>query len=135
MTTENKADWIDKLIRDLCEMPDRTSPEGDPDAIVATPIEIRAVIESNLPFRVTDVERQAIGSLLTLAKVTLIAMDDSEEMSSGKALLESNHAKAIGTALDSLSELPDDRPGYVMSEVAKAAWALRNLMLNNLLTD
>lgn len=45
-------DWIGKAIRDLCELPDRTSPEDDPEAIVATPCEIRAVIEANLPHQI-----------------------------------------------------------------------------------
>ena len=44
-------DWIDKAIRDLCELPDRSSQEDDPEAIVATPSEIRAAIEANLPTR------------------------------------------------------------------------------------
>ena len=47
-------DWIDKAIRDLCEMPDRSSPEDDPEAIVATPSEIRAAIEANLPTRLEN---------------------------------------------------------------------------------
>ena len=47
-------DWIDKAIRDLCELPDRSSPEDDPEAIVATPSEIRAAIEANLPTRLEN---------------------------------------------------------------------------------
>ena len=39
-------DWIDKAIRDLCELPDRSSQEDDPEAIVATPSEIRAASRS-----------------------------------------------------------------------------------------
>ena len=42
-------DWIDKAIRDLCELPDRSSPADDPEAVVATPSEIRAAIEANRP--------------------------------------------------------------------------------------
>ncbi|TXT39206.1 MAG: hypothetical protein FD135_2356 [Comamonadaceae bacterium] len=48
-------DWIDLVIRDLCELPDRSSPVDDPDAIVATPAEIRAAIEVRMP---ADMERQ-----------------------------------------------------------------------------
>ena len=47
-------DWIDKTIRDMCELPDRSSPEDDPEAIVATPSEIRAAIEANLPTRLEN---------------------------------------------------------------------------------
>lgn len=42
-------DWIDYVIRDLCELPDRSSPEGDPDVIVATVREMRACIVAHAP--------------------------------------------------------------------------------------
>ena len=123
-------DWIDKAIRGLCELPDRSSPEGDPDAVVATPSEIRAAIESNMPSGITDLQRQAIGGLLALAGATFFALDDSEELSDGKVLIEQQHMAEMSAALDALYALPDDQPGYVMNETAKAAWALRDLTPN-----
>lgn len=123
-------DWIDKAIRDLCELPDRSSPEDDPEAIVATPGEIRAAIEANMPAGVTDRQRTAIDGLLALAGATFFALDDSEELSDGKVLIEPQHMAEMSAALDALDELPDDQPGYVMNETAKAAWALRDLTPN-----
>jgi len=122
-----KMDWIDKAIRDLCELPDRDSPEDYHAAIVATPIEIRAAIEANMPSVVTDLQRTAIDGLLSLARAAFFAMDDGEQLSDGKMLVEREHADAMSDALDALGELPDDQPGYVMNETAKAAWALRDL--------
>lgn len=123
-------DWIDKVIRELCELPDRTSPEDDPDAIVATPSEIRAAIENNIPSKITDLQRQAIGGLLELAGATFFALDDSEELPDGNVLIEPQHMAEMSAALDALDELPDDQPGYAMNETAKAAWALRDLTPN-----
>jgi Lar family restriction alleviation protein len=34
-------EWIDTFLRNVCELPDRNSPEGEPDAIVATLKELR----------------------------------------------------------------------------------------------
>lgn len=42
-------DWIDLLIRDLCEIPDRNSPDDQPEMLVVTASEIRAVIEIRCP--------------------------------------------------------------------------------------
>lgn len=124
---ENEIDWIDKAIRDLCE----SIPEDDPDAIVSTPSEIRAAIESNIPSGLTDLQRQALEGLLALARASYHAVDDGQVLSpAGSVVIEPNAAEALSLALDRLEELPDDQPGYTMSGPAKAAWALRDLMLN-----
>jgi hypothetical protein len=34
-------EWFDAFLTNVCEMPDRNSPEGEPDAIVATLQELR----------------------------------------------------------------------------------------------
>lgn len=123
-------DWIDKAIRDLCELPDRSSPEDDPDAILATPSEMRAAIEANMPAGITGLQRKAVDGLLALAGATFFAMDDGEQQDDGSVNIERQHADAMSAALDALDELPDDQPGYVMNETAKAAWALRDLTPN-----
>ena len=38
-------DWFDDFYLMLCELPDRTSPEDDPEAIVASREELRTCIE------------------------------------------------------------------------------------------
>lgn len=44
-----KTDWIDDVIQDLCELPDRTSPIDQPELILCSSSEIRQSIEANLP--------------------------------------------------------------------------------------
>ena len=42
-------DWITFAIRDLCEIPDRDSPDDHPEWIIVTDLEIRTAIERNIP--------------------------------------------------------------------------------------
>lgn len=43
-----KPDWIDMVIRDLCEIPGRDSPDYDPEIMLVTSDEIRKAIEYNI---------------------------------------------------------------------------------------
>lgn len=124
-------DWIDKAIRDLCELPDRSSPEDDPEAIVATPSEIRAAIEANIPRGINALQRAAIGGLLAVASAAYSALEDSESFDDGKVLVESERVTEMSNALDMLQDLPDDKPGYTLGEPALAEWALRDLLTPN----
>lgn len=72
-----------------------------------------------------------IRLLLRVAKTAFLAADDSEEIMTD----DGREYRIIGPdfdelsdALDALEELPGDRPGYVMSGPAKAAWALRDII-------
>lgn len=47
--TVRSPDWIDFAIRDLCEIPNRDSPEDFPEAMIVTPAEVRQMIERHLP--------------------------------------------------------------------------------------
>jgi len=127
-------DWIDHVIRDLCELPDRSSPQDDPEAIVATHGEIRAAIEANMPHGITTLQRQAIGGLFAVADAAYFALEDCEEVAGGPDVeyrIEANHYIDLCAALDALEELPDDKPGYTLSEPARAEWALRDLLTPN----
>jgi hypothetical protein len=44
----NEIEFGSILIEQMCELPDRNSPEDEPDAIVATPAEVRGCIERAL---------------------------------------------------------------------------------------
>jgi len=52
-------DTIDYLIRDLCEIPDRNSPDDQPEMLLVTAAEIRTAIERWIPAMPTtkDAER------------------------------------------------------------------------------
>jgi len=39
--------WIDDVVRDLCELPDRNSPDDHPEMMLVTPDEIREAIQKN----------------------------------------------------------------------------------------
>ena len=52
------SDWIDFVVRDLCEIPDRDSPENAPEMIMASAEEIRAAIQNRANQRIADLERQ-----------------------------------------------------------------------------
>lgn len=41
--------WIDKILREVAELPDRNSPEDNPDAMLVTAAELRHIIEAHSP--------------------------------------------------------------------------------------
>lgn len=41
--------WIDDVVQDICELPDRDSPEGRPDLMLVTATELRDIIERHCP--------------------------------------------------------------------------------------
>jgi hypothetical protein len=43
------TDWIANVQRDICELPDRASPEGQPNMCLVTMAELRQIIEKHLP--------------------------------------------------------------------------------------
>lgn len=73
---------------------------------------------------------KVVASLVKVAQAAFHVADDSEEIMTD----DGREHRIIGMdfdelsdALDTLDELPDDRPGYVMNGPAKAEWALRHL--------
>ena len=48
-STEKRIDWIGEVIRDICEIPDRTSPDDFPEAMLVTIPELRTIIERHAP--------------------------------------------------------------------------------------
>ena len=51
-------DWLDFLIRDLCEIPDRNSPEDQPQMLLVTAEEIRAAFDRHIPQRIAALETE-----------------------------------------------------------------------------
>jgi hypothetical protein len=41
--------WIDKVLKEVAELPDRNSPEDNPDAMLVTAAELRQIIEAHSP--------------------------------------------------------------------------------------
>lgn len=113
---------IDNVIREVAELPDRTSPEDWPEAMLVTPDELRAILE-----REEAEARSIIVMLIAVARAAFHAADDSEEMEGENGRehsVSANDFDALCNALDALDELPDDKPGYTLSGPARAEWAL-----------
>ena len=56
-------DWIDDVIRDVSEFPDRDSPADWPDAMLVTAAELRLVIERHCPMpKITSPDTGLAGS-------------------------------------------------------------------------
>lgn len=76
----------------------------------------------------TERETVTIKNLIELAGALYYALDDSEELPDGTGIqVPQDHSDLLALGLACLDELPDDKPGFVMTSVAKAAWALRRL--------
>ena len=43
------AQWVDRIIRAVADLPDRTSPEDDPTTILVSEGELRDILWGNLP--------------------------------------------------------------------------------------
>lgn len=50
------AAWIDDVLRDVAELPDRSSPEDEPDMMLVTADELRLIIEQHAPPAATAAE-------------------------------------------------------------------------------
>ncbi len=90
-------------------------------------LEDRAAL-ANAPVALNDLERKAVAGLLAVARAAFNVADDAEDdgdhIKVGRA-----DAEALGAALDTLDELPDDQPGYAMGPSNKAEWALRRVLV------
>ena len=80
---------------------------------------------------ITPTERVTIHTLISLARLTYLALDDSEEFvdDDGRCHRISGQAfDDVEATLETLDELPDDKPGITLSPGGKAWWALRGLL-------
>lgn len=80
---------------------------------------------------ITPTERVTIHTLISLARLTYLALDDSEEFvdDDGRCHRISGQAfDDVEATLETLDELPDDKPGVTLSPGGKAWWALRGLL-------
>lgn len=73
-------------------------------------------------------EQAVIKELLSLAGALYSALDDSEEIDGGNYVIDAKNIQRLLEIVEELDSLPDDRPGYIMSYPAKAAWALRRIL-------
>lgn len=73
------SELIERIIRDVAELPDRTSPPDWPDAMLVTCDELRSIIEPQLAEALTALQKAYDGLLLTrtddVNDITLLTMD------------------------------------------------------------
>lgn len=80
---------------------------------------------------ITPTEQVTIHTLISLARLTYLALDDSEEFvdDDGRCHRISGQAfDDVEATLETLDELPDDKPGVTLLPGGKAWWALRGLL-------
>ncbi len=81
------------------------------------------------PVSLSETERTAIAGLIAVARAAFSVADDAEDDGAAYQVKVSRaDVDALGEALDTLDELPDDQPGYSMGPSNKAEWALRRLL-------
>lgn len=77
-----------------------------------------------------DGVREAIIALLAVARAAYDLADNSEitglRAADEVVTIQTSDFHKLDQAINRLDDLPDDQPGYVMSPVAKAEWALRS---------
>ncbi|WP_175836996.1 hypothetical protein [Burkholderia anthina] len=74
---------------------------------------------------------ETIDAMIELTRVTLIALDDSEEQEGPDGCqhaINSANFDEINNALERLEGLPDDKPGETLNAAGKARWALRAIL-------
>lgn len=52
-TSHVETDWISNVIRDVSELPDRSSPDDEPDMMLVTAAELRSILETHAPQQAT----------------------------------------------------------------------------------
>lgn len=101
-----------------------------PDTVTINGIECNAPAAGARP-SITPTERVTIHTLISLARLTYLALDDSEEFVDDYGRCHRISGQAfddVEATLETLDELPDDKPGVTLSPGGKAWWALRGLL-------
>lgn len=87
-------EWIDNVLRDVAELPDRNSPEDWPDAMLVTGAELRQIIVTHAPAepvnaRLLDALKQAHVALIGYLPEHSNAVTNAA-IESARAVLELN---------------------------------------------
>jgi hypothetical protein len=72
--------------------------------------------------------KKIVRALIDVARKAYTAADDSEDDGTDTIKMPRAEYKELCDALEVLDQLPDDKPGVVMTGPARAEWALRGLL-------
>jgi hypothetical protein len=103
-------EWIDNVLRDVAELPDRNSPEDWPEAMLVTGDELRQIIVTHAPAEPVNARLLAALKRLSFCAQTTggVAGRDDELCSAIEA-----SAKAIARAESTLAEPKPDADGWI----------------------
>lgn len=79
--------------------------------------------------QIVERSQPIVGLLLNALRCAWIMADDAE-VRRKVARVDIDDFEKFSDAIEALEELPDDRPGYTMTPVGRAEWALRELLGN-----
>lgn len=114
-------EWALRRIRTSLDTGDKyEAAQAALDAAKAAPV-------ASAPVAMSETERSALTGLIAVARAAFNVADDAED-DGDQIKVDRADADALGAALDTLEELPDDQPGYAMGPSNKAEWALRRLL-------
>ena len=107
-------EWIDNVLRDVAELPDRNSPEDWPEAMLVTGAELRQIIVANAPAEPVNARLlEALKRLSFCAQTTGGVAGRDDELCSA---IEAS-AKAIAEA-----EAKQAGPARLTDEVIERLW-------------
>ena len=101
------------------------------EELIRRAFNVRPTEQPSARVELSDEQRNVIELLISLARETFMALEDSEERQGDDGrihVIDSINFDAVSDALDRLEELPDDRPGYTLNAPGKAEWALRVIL-------
>lgn len=125
-------DWISFAIRDLCELPDRNSPEDFPEGIVVTADEIREAIIYHMPSPAAEIGRTLIDAATPTAPTDAGEGTPECAFEAGEVDADDMVVSVMdyNAALRQVEELKRERDGWESdhSHVASALTALQRTM-------
>lgn len=103
-------DWIDEVVRDVAELPDRTSPDGQPEMMLVSAEELRSILAAN----------SEIAHVRTLATDAYAAWDGDNAPRVGKllrAILDSDFRRIYRPDLHLRSNAGNNLPPHSGGQV------------------
>lgn len=76
-TSHVETDWISNVIRDVSELPDRSSPDDEPDMMLVTAAELRSILETHAPQQATP-ERHLTVTTNQQGEAVMVSWQDDE---------------------------------------------------------
>jgi outer membrane murein-binding lipoprotein Lpp len=136
MTNVRQTTLISDILTDVCELPDRTSPDGQPDLLQVTTSELTAILESRIPLPEPAPDTREVIAWLrgelckSLDRCRYDMGFDNEQGPIGCRLDGVDgatcHCRAVG-CLMLAGEIPHDTPGPRDATIARLSAELEDM--------